>query len=282
MIDKHDEVARTTGAVCVVHCGNDCIPWDLAVFEMHQLAKSNGAELVEASTFTELPPAFAASGGTLTTAVYQLGKKRSDSKPAFDPLLRRPDGSKSEFATKIASPKKDTYFKEFDKQAGPWIMSPVMANCVRRSNALLGYSKEFTYSEAQLRSPDTWQWVKDTAFSALVGAAVYLPAVFSPLLPQPGEGPSREAMEKGWLVVQCRGRAVKSASKEEVKLTGQLRFEEDTGYLCTARMLVESAMLLLKPERPGGVMTPAAAFGSEGMQRVLAELPATWELALEK
>ena len=86
----------------MVHCGHDCIPWDLSVLGMHTLAQSRNAELVEASTFTELPAETAASGGTLTTAVYQLGKTRGGAaKPDFDPLLRSPDGSKSEFATKI-------------------------------------------------------------------------------------------------------------------------------------------------------------------------------------
>ena len=36
-----------------------------------------------------------------------------------------------------------------------------MANCVRRSNALLHYSSDFTYSEAQLREPSMSQWFKD-------------------------------------------------------------------------------------------------------------------------
>ena len=72
----------------------------------------------------------AASGGTLTTAIFQLGKRRGGAKPDFDPLLKRPDGSKSESLTKITNPKQDVYCDEFAQYGGP-----VMANCVRRSNA---------------------------------------------------------------------------------------------------------------------------------------------------
>ena len=107
MIAQHDATAQQTGARIVIHCGNDCIPWDLTVFQMHKHAQSKGAELVEAQTFGEFGDAFGASGGTLTTAIYQLGKQRSAAKPDFDPLLRTRDGVKSASLTKIANPKKD-------------------------------------------------------------------------------------------------------------------------------------------------------------------------------
>ena len=155
-IDLHDATARATGATIVSHCGNDCVPWDLAVLAAAELARDRfgpRTTLSAASTFTELPPGVGASGGTLATAIYQLGKKRGGSRTAFDPLLRLPDGSKSKEATKVRSPKSDVYYEEFGAYGGPWIMQPVMGNCVRRSNALLGYNagEEFAYSEAQLR-----------------------------------------------------------------------------------------------------------------------------------
>ena len=81
MVAQHDATAQQTGARIVVHCGNDCIPWDLTVFEMHKHAQSKGAELIEAQTFGEFGDSFGASGGTLTTAIYQLGKQRSAVKP---------------------------------------------------------------------------------------------------------------------------------------------------------------------------------------------------------
>ena len=173
MIAQHDATAQQTGARIVIHCGNDCIPWDLTVFQMHKHAQSKGAKLVEAQTYGEFGDAFGASGGTLTTAIYQLGKQRSAAKPDFDPLLRTRDGGKSASLTKIANPKKDVrsaairtapapapapapppppphekreghrcpqvWVREYGQYGGPWIMGPVMANCVRRSNALLGY-----------------------------------------------------------------------------------------------------------------------------------------------
>lgn len=214
MIAEHDATAQETGAKIVIHCGNDAIPWDLTVFEMSKLARSKGAELVEAHTYGEFGASAAASGGTLATAIFQLGKKRGGgAKPDFDPLLQKPDGAKSESLTKVANPKKDVYCKEFAQYGGPWIMGPVMANCVRRSNALLGYSASFTYADVMLRGHPTWaQWAGVKAQETLVGAAVMAPRVFARFLPAPGDGPSREDMDAGYLKLHARGRMVDKAS----------------------------------------------------------------------
>ena len=92
------------------------------------------------------------SGGTVATAQFQLGKARSSSKPDFDPLVTDAKGVTSAFTTTNTSPKTDAPCAEFDgRSAGPWIMGPVMANCVRRSNALLGYADALDYSDAMLR-----------------------------------------------------------------------------------------------------------------------------------
>jgi short subunit dehydrogenase-like uncharacterized protein len=106
MVQQYDEKARESGAVIVSHCGNDCIPQDLTVFEMHQHAKKNNAELIQVMTYPEFSASSSWSGGTIATASYQLGKDRS-SKPKidFDPLLRNAKGEKSESKTKNISPK---------------------------------------------------------------------------------------------------------------------------------------------------------------------------------
>jgi hypothetical protein len=88
-------------------------------------------------TFVEYPETTQMSGGTAATAAYQLGKDRNNNgqpkKPGFDPLLQAEDGTQSEYSTKNISPKSDVYKPEFDCNVGPWIMGPVMVNCVRRS-----------------------------------------------------------------------------------------------------------------------------------------------------
>lgn len=88
-IEMWDAKARATGACIVSHCGNDCIPNDLLVWELHQFATSKDCTLSELQTYQEFGAGATMSGGTLATAKYQLGKDRSQKKDgsSFDPLL---------------------------------------------------------------------------------------------------------------------------------------------------------------------------------------------------
>ena len=382
MVAQHDATAQQTGARIVVHCGNDCIPWDLTVFEMHKHAQSKGAELVEAQTFGEFGTG-AMSGGTLTTAIYQLGKQRSAAKPDFDPLLRTRDGRKSESLTKIANPKKDvrgaatrTAAAAFASASAPppppphedavrgpplpaglggrvravrravdhgtrhgqlrttlqraarvcalmrtvyaqgmhWdplrcsgaaptarhyppptsaAAATAAAAAVPRPNR---YSPNLVYGDALLRGhPTMAQWVGEKAvrcrpppthrrtrrrrahrlaqrapptllpqYTTLVAAAVVMPSLFQRFLPGPGEGPSREAMESNFLNLHAIGKMVDAASGQQTTLKAKYHFPGDTGYLYTAKMLVEAGMQLLEDKGQGGVLSPAAAFGSSG------------------
>jgi short subunit dehydrogenase-like uncharacterized protein len=289
MIEQHDDLARQTHALLVSHCGNDCIPQDLTVNEMHQYAQSHGCTLKSVVTYDEFPSLLIASGGTLTTALYQLSKPKTTSTSTtttksleFDPLVKTKDGTKSEYTTKITH-KSSSYVAEFQRKAGPWIMSPVMSNCVRRSNALLGYSSKFSYGDAMLQDPSWTTYVKETMFQGMVGVALYVPPLQPYLLPQPGEGPSRHDMEHGYLKCYGRGIMVDDNGKE-IPLQSLFHFHHDTAYFMTAQMLVETGMLLVEKDKAGttknhgGVVTPAVAFGSDLTKRITTHMEADFEI----
>jgi hypothetical protein len=90
------------------------------------------AELKQVTTYVEYLEMTQMSGGMAATVAYQLGKDHNKPKPGFDPLLQAQDGS-LEYSTKNISPKTDVYEPDFDCKVGPWIMAPVMVNCIRRS-----------------------------------------------------------------------------------------------------------------------------------------------------
>ena len=106
------------------------------------------------------------------------------------------------------------------------------------------------------------------------------PRVFARFLPAPGEGPSREDMDAGYLKLHGRGRMVERDGKE-TPLKSTYHFPLDTGYLMTAQMLVETCMVLLEKAKagPGGVFTLAAALGSDIVARLDKELDAKFELS---
>ena len=125
-----------------------------------------------------------------------------------------------------------------------------------------------------LRGHPTWaQWAGAKANEALVGAAVMAPRVFARFLPAPD-------MDAGYLKLHGRGRMVDGAGKE-TPLKSTYHFPLDTGYLMTAQMLVETGMVLLEKAKagPGGVLTPAAALGSDIVARLDKELDAKFELS---
>ena len=92
-ISSLDGKAQETGACIISHCGNDCIPNDLLVLELHKLATSKNCRLEELQTYQEFNAEATMSGGTLKTAQYQLGKNRNNRKDggssSFDPLLTK-------------------------------------------------------------------------------------------------------------------------------------------------------------------------------------------------
>ena len=98
MISTHDTKARETGACIISHCGNDCIPTDLTVYEINEYAKSKGMSLLEVQTYAEYGDGASWSGGTLATAAYQLGKDRNNKdKTNFDPLYTSVRRNKHKF-----------------------------------------------------------------------------------------------------------------------------------------------------------------------------------------
>lgn len=162
-----------------------------------------------------------------------------------------------------------------------------MVNCVKRSNALLGYAPTLKYGDSRLSTNQTWaEWGKEKMTGTAMVAAVALPSIFGSLGPKPGEGPSRETMEAGSLKLHAIGtmREKDGPNKDkERKVRGLFQFNKDIGYLYTAVLLVETGMALLaKSSSPkglkGGCQTPASALGSDLTQRILKEMDTSMEV----
>jgi short subunit dehydrogenase-like uncharacterized protein len=276
MIFEHDATARKNGACIISHCGADCIPQDLLVFEIHRVAKEKGLELESVETFVDLPESAAFSGGSVSTLSYQLGKDRTAARSTdFDPLLMKPDGTKSEYTTKNISPKSATFHLDLNQKVGPWVMAPVMVNCVRRSNALLHYSANLSYGDSKIQNSSSWASFKSAAATAKIAAAIKIP-LLKGLLPQPGQGPDRDLMEAGYLNLLGLGTA------GDQKIKAKFHFGKDVAYLYTAAMLVETGMaLLFAKDKTAGVVTPAVGLGHALTERLMETLDITLDIAIQ-
>ena len=93
------------------------------------------------------------------------------------------------------------------------------------------------------------------------------PASASTVLPAPGEGPSREAIERGRFRADLIG-----VLGDGTTLTVRVSGDRDPGYGATAGMLGESAVCLARDADAlpdvAGVLTPASAMGSALEQRL--------------
>lgn len=274
MIDQHHERAKATGARIVHCCGYDSVPSDigtLALFD--RCEKKLGVKLARIDHYAGEVRG-GVSGGTIASMVNVM--EEASRNPALRRLLSDPYSLNPE--PRLTGPDVNEEIRvRFDSRWGfwtaPWIMAAVNSRVVRRSNAMMGfrYGQGFRYSEAMSTGAGPKGLARATlATATLAGAFIALqPAKLRALLservlPKPGEGPSRESIERGFFV----SRFIGEAPGTQARLT--IRGQRDPGYGATARMIAQSALALLQDERvsDGGVLTPASAIGLQLVPRL--------------
>jgi len=268
MIESYDHIAKASGARIVHFCANDCIPWDISTVAIANSLKS-GEQLKTIKFFNELN--LAPSGGTMATAKHHLaGPLGMKSTLGFDPLIKSIDGSKSDSLTIGKNPKFLSWSSDYKAWVGPWVMADVNLNCVRRSNAIMGYHPKLEYSEF-IVYPGFMAACVNLITMAATGTALFCPPIgwaFDKLgwIPQQGAGPNAATLAKGFLKVTGIG-----TGSNGTKIRSELYYPNDTGYVDTARMVVESAMVLLEGDKlpvGGGVWTPAVVFREKILERL--------------
>lgn len=125
-------------------------------------------------------------------------------------------------------------------------------------------------------------------------AAIMFPKLLSAIVPQPGDGPDRKTMEEGSMILHGIGKMVSpttatsgSSETDEIegkKVKAEFRFNKDLSYLYTAVLLVETGILLVEKSSGtgdkinSGILTPAAALGSDLTQRILKEMDTSFHI----
>jgi short subunit dehydrogenase-like uncharacterized protein len=274
MIVQWQETAIKTGAKIVSMCGHDCVPWDLTVMKLEE-ALPDGEELISVDCLNDA--VLDASGGTFETMIMGTsGQEIPAPNCKFDPLRMLPDGTKSP-CTAIFEPsllvKKSPPIngRMASTYASFFVMALVNADIVKRSTALRQTSKNVLYHE-YAALPDF-----KSAFCLLFGQIAFFTALFNPVtstllqkfvLPAPGQGPSRDAMEnKHFLAITAQGIGSKGTKVESV-----MYFPRDTGYMDTARMVAESGLTLALDapllSREGGFFTSSTGMGNVLLDRL--------------
>ncbi len=272
-IDANDEAAKASHARIVHACGFDSIPSDLGVHMVWDHAKRTlGRGLGRVKSFVG-PTRGSASGGTIASmmAIVELASRDPETRRlvldshALDPVR-----------TKRKREKRGGVHHDAD--AGSWVapffMAVVNGPVVRRSHALLGdgYGASFEYSEEMTFRKGPAGFAKAYAFMSGLGAftaAAAVPQLRALLgrtvLPKPGEGPSREAIDRGFFKWRIVAETEPDATGKSARVVGRIEGKRDPGYGATAKMLGEAALCLALDEAElghrHGVLTPATAMG---------------------
>jgi short subunit dehydrogenase-like uncharacterized protein len=278
LIDTHHAQAEKDGTRIVPSCGFDSVPSDLGTYLVQREMLRRFGE-----PCTQIKAAFTLSGGGLNggTLASMLNMMETGQLGAVQDLfLLNPEGSRPQDQSAHRDPVASHRDKDFKGWLGLFIMGPINTRVVRRSAALRG-------------QPLVYQEYMRFGSSALAGAAALgmgvgskvqsslmaitpmrkltlaaLPLLPKRWLPQPGQGPSVENMDRGFFKIELVG---KSSSGK--KLRGLISDQLDAGNRATVKMMCESALALALDEKKlptaAGVITPSVAFGDVLEQRLL-------------
>jgi short subunit dehydrogenase-like uncharacterized protein len=285
MIDEHQEAAEKSGARILMSCAFDSVPSDIGVYFLNKHAAK--VHCVPCTSITMLVRAMKGgpSGGTIASMLNVIEEARSD--PAIARILRHPYAL-NPTGQQEGPDGPDQRSPVFNEDEGVWtapfVMAGINTRTVRRTNALLDfrYGRDFRYHEATIAGRGFRGRLK--ARMSSVGLKLFVIAavtpflrrfVLKPILPDPGEGPTREQRENGYFNLLMLG---KLPGGETLRL--RIKGDRDPGYGSTSKMLAECAVCLAKddPEVGGGLWTPAAALGDKYLRRLTDHAGLSFEL----
>ena len=286
MLARYEGAAQQSGARIVHCCGFDSMPSDLGVlFLQHEAQKRFGQPCTTVKMRVKAMVG-AASGGTVASLINVV--KEAANNPALRKELANPY-SVCPPGHGFTETQNEVGFAQFDPDFQAWITPFIMAGIntriVHRSNALAqnAYGKRFHYDEATLTGRGfKGRLIAQGVAVATVGfmAAIAVPPtrwMIDRFIPEPGEGPSVAAQEKGFYDLRFFGRT-DSGQSLRTRVTG----DRDPGYGSTARMLGQAGVCLVqdvaKSDCPGGFWTPATIFGQRLIARLQADSGLTFEV----
>ncbi len=285
MQERHEDVAKESGAWIVHCCGFDSIPSDLGVHFLQQQATKKFGQTCNRIDMRVAKLKGGASGGTIASMINMVKEASSDAelrRQLKDPYSLCPPGHG------LSARQRDVqmgYDGEYGGWIAPFVMAAINSRVVHRSNALSDkrYGDDFLYEEAMAFGGDGAGKRAARAISwgmggMMVGLA--LPPLRwlleNHVLPKPGEGPSEQQQLNGGYDLLFLGTTL-DGEKIRARVTG----DRDPGYGSTAKMLAQAAACLARdvPENTaGGFWTPATLMGDSLIDRLRAHAGLTFEL----
>ena len=243
MIDRHSDAAQRSGARILFACGFDSIPSELGVWVLQKVAIERYGKPMPRVRGRIISFVGGPGGGSMATC--RAVARAAESDPAVAQLLADPFALTPGFTGPPQPPGLEGGMEADVGAVQPFLLGPTDVKNVHRSNLLLQhrYGTDFVYDEM------------------LVGESTFKPPLGVPL--HPGEGPTREAMNKGHFETLFIGSDVAGS-----EIRASVSSSKDPGFLTTSRMVSETALCLLDSDVAPGIWTPGAALQEELVARL--------------
>jgi len=255
MIEKYDEQAKKSKAKIVPFAGFDSIPSDYSVF-MASLKSENEDEKIQSiDIIYKFKGGF--NGGTIQTAL-DMATKISD----YDLSNRKYLIGGDDFVQNDGT--KERYIKELDSWVSPFFMEPINSKVVYRSIYLWNKNRfldDFSYRES-IQIPGGKLGNSIFSMCSRTGNKIFKKKIgrkfISSILPKPGQGPSEEAINRGFLKSKI---IVRFDSGNVFK--SSMYSAGDPGNKTTIKLLGSTmkAFLEKKTLERHGLLTPSSCFG---------------------
>jgi len=255
MIEKYDEQAKKSNAKIVPFAGFDSIPSDYTVFMASLISEKEGEKIKSIDIIYQFKGGF--NGGTIQTAV-DMASKISD----YDLSNRKYLVGGDEFIQNDGT--KERYIKELNSWVSPFFMEPINSKVVYRSIFLWNkkrFSDDFSYRES-VQIPGGKLGNSIFSMCSRAGNKIFKKKIgrnfITFFLPKPGQGPSEETINQGFLKSKI---IVRFESDNVYK--GSVYSAGDPGNKTTIKLLGSAmkAFLEKKTLERYGLLTPSSCFG---------------------
>ncbi|GAA3044652.1 saccharopine dehydrogenase NADP-binding domain-containing protein [Pseudonocardia yunnanensis] len=256
MIDRFAADARRTGARIVFSCGFESVPFELGVHVLETRAFARwGVPLPRVSSRIALADVGGFTAGSIASLVASAEAARTD--PALGALSNDPFLLAGDFrGPEQPRPTQPEFDDRLGMWAAPWVMGPINAANLHRSNALRGHAwgEDFTYDELMLAGPGDLGREIAAEMTAVMAAIVAPRAAGAAHGNQAdlvaGAAPTYRILLVG---TDTGGRRLKTT----------VAGEGNAGDEAAAAMVTEVARCLLDdvPDAAGGMWTPGALAG---------------------
>ncbi|MGZ3698334.1 MAG: saccharopine dehydrogenase family protein [Bdellovibrionota bacterium] len=268
MMDRHENAARSSGAILIPFSGFDSVPSDLGAWQVCEKARRENP----GRPLTKVTAVFAMrgglNGGTLESLLDLLAE--GETEKFQDPSLLVPDEVRGKF--RFRELRAPVQVRELGITAPPFFMAPVNTRVVYRSEALRGEAPleyiELTQLPRRLSRFTAWGVVLSGEILSRVGSHEAGRKLLRAIGPKSGQGPSTATREHGFFRTRFFAH-----SGEELISRYEIAFDGDPGNKATVLMASESALCLALSENAkiaGGFWTPSTALGTPLIMRLIA------------